>query len=196
VAEVAAIRESSFCAGCHQFRVPAFHPGGVTMTDTPMQSTWTEWDAWGGSETCQDCHMPQGSHAFRGAHDVELLRGAVSVGPVEGGLRVTAHGVGHHFPTGDLFRHLTLEVEDRDGWRTIATFGRTFEVVMVDGLVSKRLVADTSLRPGVPVDVPLPGRVHGWRLRYHYTSAKEEAGGRLPESDLVVTLTASRATPD
>jgi hypothetical protein len=175
VAAVPEIGESSFCAGCHQFRIPTIHEGAITLTDTPMQSTWDEWVAWrdaGGTETCQGCHMPGGRHVFQGAHDVGFLKGSVEVEASPDALVVTARGVGHHVPSGDLFRHLTLEVQDRQGWRTIATFGRTFAIGLENGLAVKRLATDTALRPDQPVVVPID-RPRPWRLRYCYARDDE-----------------------
>lgn len=173
------LRQSELCAACHEFPL---HTADGAVTDVLMQSTYSEWRAWGGSETCQSCHMPAGDHSVRGAHDVDWLRQSVVVDVASTTYTVRLVGVGHALPSGDVFRHLTLE-EDHDGaWTTLATFGRSF--VRVGD--AKQLATDTSLRPGPGTVVPRGGGP--WRLRYHYASALQEAARRLPEAELVVTL--------
>lgn len=52
-----------FCKDCHEFAMPAWDGGAMVLTDTPMQSTWSEWDDWrraGGDRTCQGCHTRGG----------------------------------------------------------------------------------------------------------------------------------------
>ena len=92
--------------------------------------------------------MPGGRHLFRGAWDVELLRRSPHVDVVDGvglgdgvdgrALVLRSVDVGHHFPTGDLFRHLTVEVcadghindadadKNDDAWRDVFRIGRVF----------------------------------------------------------------------
>ncbi|MFQ5520147.1 MAG: hypothetical protein ACE5FK_02015, partial [Candidatus Methylomirabilia bacterium] len=60
---------------------------------------------------CQDCHMPDRRHLWRGIHDPEMVKAALTVnlslsrpryrvgGEVEATLSVTNSGVGHYFPT-------------------------------------------------------------------------------------------------
>ena len=193
-------RQSEFCAGCHEFFMPEGHGGTISFTDVPMQHTFSEWQAWGGEQTCQDCHMPDGRHTFRGAHDLSYLRSSVSVDVWrEDGAVVfclESVGVGHHFPTGDLFRHLTLEVDDGSGWRTIHHIGREFDVVIdrQTGDISKQLVADTALRPGVPVEVSVPDAAQ-WRLRYHYASKEDEVRRLLPLDALIVVMDEGAVPP-
>lgn len=172
------------CRDCHQFN---FHRADGTLSATAMQATWAEWEAWGGAETCVSCHMPGGDHHVRGTDDVGYLARSVEVSVSGRDYTVTSVGVGHSFPTGDLFRRLTLEERRGGAWVEIATFGRSFvEVEGPDGVTEKRLSTDTSLRPGVPRVVR--GTGGPWRLRYHYGSAQDEAARRLPLEQWVVTL--------
>src|SRR5262249_57279904 len=57
---------------------------------------------------CQDCHMPDRRHLWRGIHDPDMVRGGLTISVVEdarpaGVLRarlvVENSGVGHRFPT-------------------------------------------------------------------------------------------------
>jgi len=185
-----ALAESRFCAGCHEFPMPQWNGGELTLTDVSMQSTFTEWQQSGMTETCQDCHMPGGRHTFRGVYDLEWLRSSVVVEAIDGALLLRTNGVGHHFPSGDLFRHLTVEARVDDTWTVLHTIGREFEVQWTDGVPHKELVGDTSLRPGEPVTVPLPGDVP-WRVRYHYGSPRDEARRRVPLEQLIVVVAES-----
>ena len=191
------LRSATACKDCHEFATPAFDDGAARPTSLPMQSTYSEWVAYrraGGGETCQGCHMPQGRHVMSGAHDVDLLRGALAVAVSAGALTVTSVGVGHSFPTGDVFRHLTVEVREDGGapgaWRVVARLGRRFDT-RLDGetlLARKVETADTSLRPGEGRVVRLPAAAKSWRVRYHYGSERDERRGLVPDSALFATL--------
>ncbi len=188
------LRSAAACKDCHEFATPAFDDGVSRQTSLPMQSTYSEWAAYrraGGAETCQGCHMPRGSHVMSGAHDVELLRGALAVTAAGGALTLASVGVGHSYPTGDVFRHLTVEVrEEGPAWRVVARLGRRFDT-RLDGdtlLARKVETADTSLRPGEPRLIRLPEGAKRWRVRYHYGSERDEKRGLVPDSALYATL--------
>ncbi len=98
-------QESRFCAPCHQF----FDDPGVN--GKPIENTIVEWQqspqAAAGRQ-CQDCHMPDRAHLWRGIHDPETVRGAVDVDLILGELSGRAleaalvlrnRDVGHAFPT-------------------------------------------------------------------------------------------------
>lgn len=97
-------------------------------------------------------------------------------------------GVGHSFPTGDLFRNLTLEV-DRDGWTVVHRIGREFSVTVdpETGEMGKRLVRDTSLKPGVPQRIQTPPGER-WQVRFHYGSEFDEKRATLQEDELYVVI--------
>ncbi|MEL6341787.1 MAG: hypothetical protein AAFV53_01545 [Myxococcota bacterium] len=189
------LAESSFCAGCHEFNMAAGHNGAITFTDEPMQKTFQEWAEWGGAETCQGCHMPGGRHTFRGANDRALLRASVDVSVAwSDGVAVfclESVGVGHHVPTGDLFRRLTLQIDQGAGFETVATIGRRFGLVAdpKTGEIEKRLQEDTALRPDEPreITVEMPAG-SAWQLRYHYGSEKDEQHGLAPIEQLIAVV--------
>ena len=90
--------DSRFCAGCHQFEAPA--PAGNSIQNTYQEWRDSRWAEEGVS--CQDCHMPDRRHLWRGIHDPEMVRSALSIEWLEGptvGLRLRNSGAGHHFPT-------------------------------------------------------------------------------------------------
>jgi hypothetical protein len=98
--------------------------------------------------------MPDGRHLFHGSHDADTIDGsvAVEVARSAAGWTFTLRSVdvGHSVPTGDLFRHLTLEVSLGNGpYQSIDRIGKVWRVMMGDdGEVHKTLADDTSLRPG------------------------------------------------
>lgn len=111
-------KQSLFCAPCHE----------GTVLGTPVYTTFSEWTAWAGTESCQDCHMP--ADGPRRHHHAMALRKNC----VPGGLRASwsvqtspkgpvvemtlqADRVGHALPTGHIDRHILgwLEVFDAAG---------------------------------------------------------------------------------
>jgi hypothetical protein len=140
------LADARFCAGCHQFRFEKSHGAGAELTDHVTQDTWREWRSTG-TDDCMSCHMDEHGHRFPGAHDLELLRASIDFVVREGVLELRSIGVGHRLPTGDLFRHLILEIDD-GGWKPIAWIGRRFEVVEEGGRHVKRMAEDTTLAPG------------------------------------------------
>jgi hypothetical protein len=114
------------CRSCHDFDVP----GAPTM----LQGTEREHRASAFAErSCESCHMQRGGgHRFDVTRNRDFLARAIRVSDAQldaahGALvvRVASHGVGHRFPTGDLFRRLTVVVAayDRaDALRCAQTF--------------------------------------------------------------------------
>ena len=102
---------------------------------------------------------------MHGAHDVDLLRRRSDVrAAVSGGIAtfsLRSVNVGHRYPTGDLFRNLTLEIDDGGGpWRTIARAGRAFDTRLDETtlLAHKVETANTTLAPGEIRTVTVPAR--------------------------------------
>src|SRR6267378_5362794 len=100
---------SSFCRGCHQFG-----PDGYALNGKPLEDTYEEWKASrfaAAGVQCQDCHMPDRRHLWRGIHDADMVRSGLSIevasprGRVGAGdvvsvtLTVRSVRVGHAFPT-------------------------------------------------------------------------------------------------
>lgn len=118
----AAFAADGACAGCHEFSF-----GDDERRERPlgMQRTISEHAASSYAETsCADCHMPfvgeggarHRSHAFASTRDPESHRRAVSVRAERVDLTsvritLTAKGVGHAYPTGDLFRRVVVRAE-------------------------------------------------------------------------------------
>lgn len=149
---------SRACASCHEFSFPS------TARESPemMQTTATEHARSAfATQSCSDCHMPRAgadqhrSHAFAATRDPEAQRRAVSVAAQRGGgalsLRIAPRGVGHAFPTGDLFRRLSVLAEVVDSGRVLRRerryLARHFvHRLQADGVSRREEVGDD--RPG------------------------------------------------
>lgn len=96
-----------FCAPCHQ------HPMDTAVNGKPIENTLTEWQRSPyprAGQTCQTCHMPDRRHLWRGIHDPDMVKQAITVGfnasaggaskrRIVGSLKITNTGAGHDFPT-------------------------------------------------------------------------------------------------
>ena len=154
--------KTGLCAGCHEFPFAVPRGKGFVLVDAPMQSTFTEWRK-AEQPACSSCHLAQG-HAFPGGHDVALVRRSLEVQVVGDELELSTAGVGHRFPTGDVFRRLMIEVsEPGQRWRRVGSLGRRFE--------GMKLVEDTTLEPGVPRRFALGAVTAQSRLRLRYLYA-------------------------
>ena len=176
--------ESRFCAECHQF----FDDAGVN--GKPLENTFFEWQAstWAAEDRqCQDCHMPDRAHLWRGIHDREMVDGGVDVDlvPVDLGdetlsaaLVVANVGVGHHFPTYTTPRvFLAIYQVDATGselpeTRVEATIGREVNLGTMVEVFDTRVPAGESVKldyaaPRRAAAVALVGRVTV-DADYHY----------------------------
>ncbi len=191
-----AFEDARFCAACHQFA-----PDGYALNGKLLENTVEEWKASPAAaegKTCQSCHMPARRHLWRGVHDPEMMRAAVSVealpptreeGTVRAALRIRNTGTGHHFPT-YVTPRVVAEIfqEDAAGRRIEGT--RTEHVIQRQvSLDLSREIADTRLAPGAEAvfeyrQPPAPGAARlVYRLRVEpdqfYTELYESllAGG-------------------
>ena len=133
-------RSSEFCAPCHQFT-----PDGVAINGKLLENTLEEWRKSrhaADGVTCQDCHMPEGTHRFRGIHDADMLRRglALEVTRTPDGIvsTLTNQGAGHALPTyitprirllasnlartrsAELVIQRSMDWQPRTGWRELA----------------------------------------------------------------------------
>ena len=190
------LKTSEFCKDCHDFPIFERDNGVLHISTTPMQTTYQEWKNWsenGGKQQCQGCHMPDGRHEFHGANQRSLLHQSIHIDVQSANnkvlFQVVTNGVGHHVPSGDLFRHLTIDIQKEEGWEEIAYIGRKFALKWEGDRSFKRLISDTSLRPNIPqiYEYPLEKSVQ-WRLVYHYGSKVDEARAVLSPSVLVEVI--------
>jgi len=109
VTRTAAFLDSRFCASCHQFT-----PEDTALNGKLLENTYEEWQrspAAREHRQCQDCHMSDRRHLWRGIHDRDMVRSGVELGVTTGRrryragddltavLEVKSVGVGHYFPT-------------------------------------------------------------------------------------------------
>src|SRR5437667_175452 len=147
---------SEFCRGCHQFG-----PEGYALNGTLLENTYAEWKASrfaAAGVQCQDCHMPDRRHLWRGIHDADMVRGGLTItlvetpphaaGPVAARLVVANSGAGHRLPTYVpplvLLRAELVDAAGRAlaGTRVERRIGREVTLDL------EREVSDTRLAPG------------------------------------------------
>lgn len=183
-----AFRDSRFCAECHQFP-----EDGPTLDGELRQNTHEEWRASEYAErgvSCQDCHMPQGDHTWRGVHDPGMVREAVTMGletaPTDGERvrvrgRVANTGAGHKLPTYTTPKLTArLLLVDPDG--RVDRVVDTADIAWRADVEMSREIYDTRLDPGEGVE--LAGRVDrpaesGWEIRLRLDVAPRHHYERL-----------------
>jgi len=102
--------KAAFCKGCHQFDPE----NSLLVNGKPLMDTYREWQnsIWGkGEASCQECHMPQRRHLWKGIHDRDWVKAALRIeARIEKepsgtsaafglSLEVVNAAVGHKFPT-------------------------------------------------------------------------------------------------
>jgi len=155
--ERAEFSDSRFCAECHQF----WDDAGIN--GKPVQNTYNEWrdspQAAAGRQ-CQDCHMPDRSHTWRGIHDRDTVRAAIDVALlrddtpdlIRAELVVTNRDVGHAFPT-----YVTPRVEvalfqtdaagrELEGTRLDAWIARVVDLAAGSELLDSRISPGESVK--------------------------------------------------
>lgn len=114
----AARTETRSCAPCHDFLVPGTHANLQTTVREHAESPFA-------ATPCRECHLrPRLSgrghdHAFEVGRNPALLANAIAVDAAyaERGDAVVVlrtRGVGHRFPTGDIFRRVTVTLAATD----------------------------------------------------------------------------------
>ncbi|MFO8087451.1 multiheme c-type cytochrome [Thioalkalivibrio sp.] len=183
-----AFSDSQFCAACHQFP-----DDGPRLNGKLRQDTYNEWLRSPFAEqgvTCQDCHMPNRRHLWRGIADPDALRGALAIqlhgesGDGEGmavKLSIANVGAGHHFPSYIVPRiDVHLELLDPDGNVRSSVIHHVIQWRASIDL--KREEFDTRLAAGESVNldghIRLPGEP-GWSLELRLEVAPKEHYERM-----------------
>jgi hypothetical protein len=174
----AAFLSSEFCRSCHQFA-----PGGLAVNGKLLEDTYAEWKASRFAREgvqCQDCHMPDRRHLWRGIHDPDMVRSGltIAVTPASGGarrdrmvtgtLRVQSTRVGHAFPTYVVPRVILRGEQIDAAGAVIAGTAREHVIAREVTLDLTREVRDTRLRPGAAAALayrrPRAAGAHALRL--------------------------------
>jgi cytochrome c554/c'-like protein len=159
---------SEFCRECHQFA-----PGGYALEGKLLQDTYNEWKASrfaAAGVQCQDCHMPDRRHLWRGIHDPQMVRRGLTIrvvedapapGRVAARLVVESTGVGHRFPT-YVTPIVVLRAELIDGaGRVIAGTREEHRIGREVTLDLERELTDTRLAPGQRAELPYARALEG-----------------------------------
>lgn len=168
-----AFQDSRFCKKCHQ------HPdNGNRLNGKLQQNTYNEWlnsrFARDG-KSCQSCHMPDRRHRWRGIHDTDMVRQAITVSlsvERQGKTKAKAQaiiantGAGHHFPTylvPKVYATLHLVGPNNDEPKQIAskTIGWMVDVDLIKERFDTRIPAGGRLAFTTDFTVP-PGQ--GWQV--------------------------------
>ena len=149
---------AEFCAACHQFA-----PSGPSLNGKPLENTYVEWRASPAARRglqCQDCHMPDRRHRWRGIHDPEMVKSGVRVSlslerarhrpgqRVRATVTVASVNVGHYFPT-----YVTPQVVVRAF--LVGPDGAPVMDTAAEGIIGRQVpldlsreIADTRIPPG------------------------------------------------
>ncbi len=153
-----AFLRAEFCRGCHQFVADGFALNGKLL-----ENTYNEWKASRFARQgvqCQDCHMPDRRHLWRGIHDADMVRSGLTIKVTAGASRyrpgetasvtlsVTNTGVGHAFPT-YVTPRVVLRAELLDAGGQVVAGSREEKVIAREvALDLSRELRDTRLLPG------------------------------------------------
>ena len=154
-----AFLRSEFCASCHQFA-----PDGFRVNGKLLENTFEEWRASAAAQRgtqCQDCHMPDRRHLWRGIHDPEMVKSGVRIDlaleraryrpgePLRATVTVANTGVGHYFPTYVTPRIVVrAELIDRNTGEPVPRSVDERAIGRDVPLDLSREIADTRIPPG------------------------------------------------
>jgi len=143
-----AFEKSQFCASCHQF------PQSMAINGKPLENTLTEWKESIFSDkgiTCQQCHMPDRQHLFRGIHDPDMVRKGLTFTLSQhqnyADLTITSVWIGHAFPT-YVTPKVVIEAEARDTAGIVLKHWQWEIIREVEYNNGWQEVRDTRLMPG------------------------------------------------
>jgi hypothetical protein len=209
---------AEFCAACHQFA-----PSGPSLNGKPLENTYEEWRTSPAARqglTCQNCHMPDRRHRWRGIHDPEMVKSGVRVTlgldraryrpghRLRATVTVASVNVGHYFPT-----YVTPQVVVRAV--LVGTDGQPIAATAQEGIIGRQVpldlsreIADTRIPPGgrfvLRYDRELDGPGLALRVTvtvypdHFYTgffAALLETGAGAGEADIREALDATRRSP-
>ena len=218
VTRTGAFLRAAFCASCHQFGADGLAPNGK-----PQENTYAEWRRSPAARRglqCQNCHMPDRRHLWRGIHDAEMVRSGLVItlrtdkaryrmdDRVRATLVITTPGVGHAFPT-----YVTPQVRVRA--KLVDANDRSVGGSVEERVIARQVpldlsheIADTRIPPGGRFTLDYARRLGGsvLRLRVTVTVLPDEfytrffeallsAGAGAGEEQIREALEATRRSP-
>lgn len=150
-----AFSDSQFCAACHQFEPNEFALNGKLLENTYEEWKQSPYAAEGIS--CQQCHMPERRHLWRGIHDPEMVRSGVTIQlsevslqgrEVRGQMQMENTGTGHRFPTYVTPQVVMHGFQVNSAGDPIASTDSYFVVARRVSLDLSTEIFDTRLAPG------------------------------------------------
>ncbi len=152
-------KKADFCSRCHQFS----EGRGLKLAGTFLENTHQEWEqsTWGKKGiSCQNCHMPKGSHEFKGIHDANMTRQAFHIEAKREAtgfsLSLSNQLAGHALPTYATPRiTVTLQSRDKKNIKTHIIQRQLF----LDQQQNLQQKADTRLQAGETIKLFLPLKV-------------------------------------
>jgi len=179
VTRTATFLQSPFCASCHQFTADGFELNGKLLENTYEE--WKRSSAARERRQCQDCHMPDRRHLWRGIHDPDMVKSGVEISVTTGrwwhrpGDELTATivvknvGVGHYFPT-----YVTPRVVVRAGLLdakgvSVAASVQEFVIGREIALDLSREISDTRIPPDGRASFSYRRRLEGRGLTLRVT---------------------------
>jgi cytochrome c554/c'-like protein len=167
---------SEFCSSCHQFG-----PNGLSLNGKSLENTYEEWRRSPAARQglqCQDCHMPDRRHRWRGIHDPDMVKSGIRIRlatnkpryrpgeRLRATLTIASVKVGHYFPT-----YVTPRVVVRA------------ELLDATGAVIPDSVEERAIGRQVPLDLSreiADTRIPpGGRFTLRYARRLEQRGSRL-----------------
>jgi hypothetical protein len=158
VTRTTAFLRAEFCASCHQFGAD-----GLALNGKPLENTYEEGrrsPARRRGLQCQNCHMPDRRHLWRGIHDAGMARSGVDItlradrrryragDLVRATLSISTPRVGHAFPTYVTPQVLVrAELVDSRG-QPVAGSAEERVIARRVPLDLSREIADTRIPPG------------------------------------------------
>jgi len=194
VTRAPAFLRSEFCQSCHQFTADGFALNGKLL-----ENTYNEWKASRFAREgvqCQDCHMPDRRHLWRGVHHPEMVRSGVTIDASAGASRyrpgeivsvtLTLENtrIGHAFPT-YVTPRVVLSVELVDQAGKVVVGSREEKVIAREVTLDlERELSDTRLMPGAKAVLHYRRRVEraGLRARLSVVVYPDEFYTRFFES--------------
>jgi len=169
VTRTSAFLRSEFCGSCHQFDRDGFALKGKLLEDTLAE--WRASPAARQGLQCQDCHMPDRRHLWRGIHDPDIVKSGVEISvtmdrphyrpgdEVRATLTVTSRRVGHYFPT-YVTPRVVVRAELLDAQGQAVPGGREERAIGREvSLDLSREIADTRVPPGGRFTLPYRRRL-------------------------------------